>query len=484
MNKFKNYINNEWVSPESNAYYQVMNPGDSSDILGEFPLSTENDVSAAIDAAYIAFEEWGRTLPDIRARYVRNFLSLLEPEVNRIGEVLCREQGKVIGESIGEVSRAAKEGQFILGEASRLQGISLPSERQNVTNTVVRVPIGVIAAITPWNFPFLTPIRKILPALIAGCTVVFKPAYDTPMCAIELIKLIEQAGFPKGVVNMVIGKGSTIGDAISTNAKINGITFTGSTVIGRRINTLAASNFTKMQLEMGGKNPALIANFSDLEFAADQICTAAFANAGQRCTAISRVVVTEPLANSLIKQLEIRIKKYKVGFSFDRESQIGPVINKAAGESILSYIQNAQREGATVAIGGKKLSGEIYEKGFYIEPTLIIDVTPDMQVAREEVFGPVLSVIKVKDFEEGLRVCNNTEYGLASAVFTDSQSNIFEFMSRSESGMVHINHGSVSESFMPFGGVKRSGFGSFGIGVTNKDFYTTWKVIYNQYKHN
>lgn len=482
MERFANYIDGVWSQPTGGKYYSLNNPGKNDEAQGSFPLSRTEDVDKAVSAAQKAFAEWGKMLPDQRAKYIYAFIDLLDKNVQRLGEVLCREQGKTLGESVGEVSRSVKECRYIIGEAARLEGMSLPSERPNVTNTVVRVPIGVVAAITPWNFPFLTPIRKIIPALVAGCTVVFKPAYDTPLCGIELVKLLEEAGLPKGVANLIIGRGSEIGDALSSHPGIAGVSFTGSTAVGRRINEKAASHFAKVQLEMGGKNPALVADFANLEFAATQICNAAFANAGQRCTAVSRVVVVESQAEALEKILIEKVLTYKVGYGFDKATQIGPVINAKAGNDIMGYIESAKKEGAVIAAGGKRLTGGAYDKGFYIETTLITNVTPSMTVARDEIFGPVLVVIRVKDFAEGLSVCNDTQYGLATCVFTDSQTEIFDFMRDAEAGMVHINHGSVSESFMPFGGVKGSGLGNFGIGFTNKDFFTTWKVIYNQFK--
>ncbi len=482
MGKYRNFINGVWSEPTGGEYYSLVNPGNSDDAIGSFPLSRNDDVDKAIGAAAKAFTEWGKTLPDQRAQLIYSFIGILEKNVQRLGEVLCREQGKTLAESVGEVSRGVKECRYIVGEATRLEGISLPSERPNVSNTVMRVPIGVVAAITPWNFPILTPIRKIIPALVAGCTVVFKPAYDTPLCGVELVKLLEEAGFPKGVVNLVIGKGSAIGDALSRDPRVAGISFTGSTEVGRRINVNAAGHFAKMQLEMGGKNPAIVAEYSNLAFAATQICAAAFANAGQRCTAISRVIVTEAQAAELEKLLSAKVAGYTVGFGMDKNTQIGPVINAKAGEDIMGYIKGSVEEGGTIAVGGNRLSGGVYVKGFYIEPTLITNVTPNMKAATEEIFGPVLVVIRVKDFAEALHVANNTRYGLAAAVFTDRQDHVFDFMRDMETGMAHINHGSVSESFMPFGGVKESGHGVFGIGQTNKDFFTTWKVVYNQFK--
>ena len=386
-----------------------------------------------------------------------------------------------MAEAVGEPARGVKEARYAIGEATRYEGMSLPSERQGVTNTIVREPIGVVAMISPWNFPMLTPIRKMMPGLVAGCTIVLKPSFDTPWCSVLLFELLEKAGFPAGVVNLVMGRGSEIGDCLSSNPLVKGISFTGSTVVGRQINTIAAGHFTKVQLEMGGKNPAIVYDYANLQAAAKSIAAAAFANAGQRCTAVSRVIVKQSQAEELEKHLISIIKEYKVGPGNEKGNTIGPVINKKAGESIMGYIQKAKEQGATIAVGGNWLKGGAYDKGFYIEPTLITNVKADMVVAKEEIFGPVLTVQRVDSFDEALEVANSTDYGLASCVFTDVQSNIYKFMTGVQSGMVHINHGSVSESFMPFGGVKMSGLGPFGIGTTNKDFFTNFKVIYNQY---
>lgn len=481
VTKYCNYINGEWVTPSTSEYYDVINPADHSDIIGQFPLSAKEDADKAVLCAHEAFPAWSRLLPSQRAEYVYKFIELLEKEVDNIGKDLCREQGKPLGEAIGEPSRSIKECRYIVGEATRLAGINLPSERPNVVNNVVREPIGVIAAITPWNFPFLTPVRKVIPALIAGCTVVLKPANSTPLCSVRLAELLEKAKVPKGVVNLVIGKGSTLGDALTANPLVSGVTFTGSTNVGRHINKSASEHFAKVQLEMGGKNPALVAGFKDLDFAAEQIVTAAFANAGQRCTAISRVIVTYDQADELEQIIVEKAKKLVVGPGMESTTNIGPVIDDSAGRDILGHIEEAEKAGAVVSLGGNRLTGGSYDKGFYIEPTVITNVKPDMKIAVEEVFGPVLAIIRVTDFKQGLSVVNQTPYGLAAAVFSDIQENIYAFMNGAQSGMVHINHGTVSESFMPFGGVKMSGLGPFSIGTTNKDFFTNYKVVYTQY---
>jgi acyl-CoA reductase-like NAD-dependent aldehyde dehydrogenase len=478
---FCNFIEGEWQAPRSGAYYPDYNPADDKDLIGNFPLSTKEDVDEAVQSAHKAFVSWSKMLPAEREKYINKFVDLLGKEAPKIGEALCREEGKTLKEATGEPTRGIVECSYFLGEGWRLEGITMPSDRKGVISVASRVPIGVVAAISPWNFPFLTPLRKIIPALVTGNTVVFKPAYDTPHCGVLLMELFERAGFPPGVVNMVIGKGSTMGDAISSNPLVRGITFTGSTVVGRRINQLASVNFTKVQLEMGGKNPCIVADYHDLDRAASDIASAAYAVSGQRCTSISRVIVLRKHAEELESKIAERTKSYVLGNGIDPKVTMGPVINRSAGESIMAYIQSARDEGATIKIGGHQLKGGGYDKGFYIEPTLITDVLPTMKAAREEIFGPVLVSIKVDSFEEAMQIANDTPYGLAASLFSDNLAYIYNFQQNIESGMTHVNHGTVTDSCMPFGGVKGSGLGPFSKGATNKDFFTTYKVNYVKY---
>ena len=477
---YNNYIDGKWRNPESGNYYNNVNPADCDDIIGRFPLSCKEDADEAVLSAHEAFKVWSQLLPNEREMYLKRFISLLEKNKQLIGEALCREEGKTLNEAIGEPSRAITECSFMLGEGQRMEGITMPSDRYGVISVARRVPLGVIAAIAPWNFPFLTPIRKIIPALIAGNTVVFKPAYDTPHCGVLLMELFHEAGFPKGVVNMVIGQGSVMGEAISSNPLVKGITFTGSTGVGRRINEIAARNFTRVQLEMGGKNPAIVAQYSDIERAAKEITNGAFAVSGQRCTSISRVIVLREHEEGLIAAMAAHMKKLVIGSGMTSGVNIGPVVNSSAGEKIMMYIESARKDGACIHTGGNQLTGGIYDKGFYIEPTLITNVKPSMKVAREEIFGPVLVVIPVDSFDEAMIIANNSEYGLAASLFTDNLQYIYRFLDEIESGMAHINHGTVTDGNMPFGGVKHSGLGAFSKGVTNKDFFTNWKVTYTK----
>ena len=481
MKQFKNYINGKWVTPTTGEYYPNINPADDEQVIGEFPLSGAEDAGMAVESAHAAFKKWSRMLPNQREEYIKKFVELLDQNKQQIGEALCMEQGKTLEEALGEPTRGVVESSFMLGEGQRFEGITMPSDRSGVTSVAMRVPLGVVAAISPWNFPFLTPIRKILPALVSGNTVVFKPAFDTPLCGVKLMELFDGAGFPPGVINMVIGRGSVMGDAISSNPLVRGITFTGSTAVGRRINTLAAQNFTKVQLEMGGKNPAIVADFKDLDYAASQLTSAAFALAGQRCTAISRIIVLRKHAEELEELIAKKMQNFVLGNGMDPGVTIGPITTRKAGKSIMEYIHGAKVAGATIKSGGRQLTGGIYDKGFYIEPTLITDVTPDMCVAREEIFGPVLVSLKVDTFEEAMQAANDTEYGLAASLFSDNLKYIYTFLQDIESGMAHVNHGTVTDANMPFGGVKASGIGSFSKGKTNKDFFTQLKVTYTKW---
>lgn len=479
---YKNFINGQWVSSSTNEYYKVYNPANTEEVIGEFPLSTEEDVEKAVQGSYEAFQTWKKVPASERAKYLYKFIELLEQNTERLGEALCKEQGKPLKEAVTEAVRGVSEMRFVAGEAVRLDGVTLPSDRPGVLAMSTREPIGVVAAITPWNFPILTPLRKIMPALIAGCTVVLKPATDTPLTSVILLELLEKVGLPSGVVNLVIGSGRKVGDALVGHSLISGVSFTGSTQVGRSISLTAARTFKKVQLEMGGKNPVVVADYSDLEHAATQIIGSAYANAGQRCTSISRVIVLEEHAEELEKLLIEKVKQFKVGNGMDEETTIGPLVSENALNGLLEYMEIAKQEGAEIVLGGKRLTGGQYDSGYFFEPTVIKNVKPEMRIAKEEIFGPVLVIIRTNSFEEAIEICNNTEYGLTASIFTDNMDWGYSFLENVQSGMIHVNNGTSSEGHMPFGGVKNSGLGVYSIGGTNKDFYTDLKVSYIQHR--
>lgn len=479
---YKNFIDGKWVEPSSGDYYTVYNPADKDEEIGKFPLSGKEDVEEAVESANRAFQEWGKMPPAKKAGYIYNLIEILEKKKEYSAKLICKEEGKTLSEAMGEANRGPIEMRFVVGEAFRLEGSTLPSERIGIQNRVVRVPIGVIAAINPWNFPLMTPIRKIIPALAAGCTVVFKPAFQTPLSAVLLTESIEEAGFPPGTVNLIIGRGSAIGDTLVGHPLVKGVSFTGSTQVGRNINLTAANNFTKVQLEMGGSSPLIVADYSNLKEAASQIIKGTYNISGQRCTAIRRAIILEKHADTLEDYIINEVKQLRVGNGMDSSAQIGPLINQNALDTMLMYIESAKNEGATIATGGNVLKGGIYDKGYYFEPTVITNVKPEMKVAKEEIFGPVLVIIRVNSFEEAIAVSNNTEYGLSASLFTDRMDYVFDFMENVEAGQLHINHQTATDSHLPFGGLKNSGHGPFSKGSTNQDFYTNRKVIYTKYK--
>ena len=479
--KYGNYMGGQWKEPSTGAYFKNINPADHEDLVGEYPLSAEADVEEAVQEAQQAFKEWRRLTAEERNVYLNRLAQLIDQHQDEIGEIICREEGKTLAEAKREAVIAVDYIPFVMGEGQRMEGYTLPSPRQGVASVARRVPLGVIAAISPWNFPFITPIRKIVPALAAGNTVVFKPSNETPHSGVQLMKMIHEAGFPKGVVNMVIGSGSDIGDALSAHPLVKGITFTGSTEVGQHIHQQAAKHLATVQLEMGGKNPAVVAESNDLKAVASEIVKSAFSLTGQRCTAISRLIVLESQAEALVKAIKEQMEGIVMGNGKDPEVFTGPLIHKDACQKVLGYIDEAVKQGAQIIAGGSRMTGNIYDKGCYVEPTLITNVSRDMRLAREEVFGPVLAVFVATTFEEAMEMANDTEYGLAASIFTDNPAYMGKFLEQIEAGMAHVNHGTTTDPTMPFGGVKNSYLGPFSKGFTNKDFFTTWKVTYTKY---
>lgn len=478
---YGNFIDGEWAKSSSEETISIYNSANKDQLLASFGNSNEENVDRAVQAANKAFKAWSKIPGPDRTAILYKFADLLEDNIDELAYMLSAEQGKVIGESRGEVLRAAKETRFTAGEASRTFGESLPGERPNVSSSTMRKPIGVVAAIAPWNFPIVTPVRKIVPALAYGCTVVYKPASVTPWTSVLLMELLAQAGVPKGAVNLIVGSGSKAGSALVNHPLVRGISFTGSTKMGMQINEQAARRLAKTQLELGGKNPAIVLDYGNTKEAAKQITAAAFTCSGQRCTAISRVVVIKEKQQELLNALLEEIKKIKVGPAWEEGSTMGPMVNKPQLDSVQEYLEIGKAEGATLLYGGEVLQGGDFDKGAYMQPAVFTDVKPEMRIAQEEIFGPVLAVLTVEDKKEAIEVANNVEYGLAASVFTDDLSTAYELTEQVESGMVHINHGTASAAHAPFGGTKHSGFGAFSIGSTNAEFFTEVKAVYVQY---
>jgi aldehyde dehydrogenase (NAD+) len=478
MEQHSNYINGKWQAPEAGRRYPIRNPASPAQVLGEFPSSSGGDVDAAVAAAANAATEWAEVPGPQRGSLLFRFAQLLEDSRRELGRIVTLEMGKALAEAVGEVARAAAEARFAAGEASRLEGHTFPSERAGFSCSTVLQPLGVVAAISPWNFPVVTPVRKIAPALACGNTVVFKPASLTPWSAVYIVKLLEAAGFPAGVVNLLIGSGSAIGDRLVDDERVRGITFTGSTAVGIPLYERAARRMAKVQLELGGKNPAVVVDHDDLEGAAREIVSAAFLCSGQRCTALSRVIVSYEQADELVERILAHVNRIRVGDGLDENTTMGPLVSQGQMEIVESYVRRGLDSGARLLAGGRRLVEDADREGYFYAPTLFDAVEPGSPLAQEEIFGPVLPVIRVSGFDEAVAVANSTRYGLAAALFTARMKLAHAFIQRVQAGMIHVNHGTASQAHVPFGGVKDSGQGAFSIGHTAKEFYTNVKTVY------
>ena len=478
--KYQNYIGGAWETPEEPRYFESRNPADLSDCLGLFVDSRPEDVARAALAAAAAAPQWGSTPAPSRAALLQRVVAAIDAHKDELARLMTREQGKPLVESAGELTRAIAESTFMIGEAYRLYGETVPSHRPQVWAQTVRVPVGPVAAITPWNFPVITPLRKIMPALMAGNPVVLKPSEYTPLMALRLVEIMADAGLPPGVLNLVTG-GRETGAALVDHPAIRAVSFTGSTGAGRAIAAAAGRRLVRVQAEMGGKNPAVIWEPADLDAAAQEIASAAFLCTGQRCTAISRVIVHRN-ASEAVEQALLRVaEKIQPGDGMAEGVTLGPLITPEHRERVHGFVERATAEGARLLVGGQPLTGGAFDKGGFYPVTLLADVTTEMEIAREEVFGPVLVIEPVDTFEEALALANDIEYGLASSIFTTRLDLAGRFVEGIQSGMVHVNHGTASEPHMPFVGAKNSALGAGSIGSTTKDFFTDFKTVYVQY---
>jgi aldehyde dehydrogenase (NAD+) len=473
-----NLIGGEWAPSAGGRRYAIHNPARPEECLGEFADSTTADVAAAVGAAASAAGAWAATPAPQRGAILFRFSQLLEESKNELGRIVTLEQGKALAEAVGEVGRAAAEARFMAAEASRPVGHTYPSERPGSSCYTVAEPLGVVAAICPWNFPVVAPVRKIAPALAWGNTVVFKPSSLTPWSAVYLMKLLLKAGAPPSAVNMVTGQGSVIGDALTQDARVAGISFTGSTAVGMHISGAAAPRLAKVQLELGGKNPAVVMDYDDLDGAAREIVAAAFLCSGQRCTAISRVVVAEPQADALVERILAHVGAIKVGSGLEPGTTMGPLVSLAQLQSVDRYVRQGVESGCARLAGGGPMSDHPEQHGYFYEPTVFDRVPAGSPLALEEIFGPVLPVIRVRDLDEAIAVANGTRYGLAASIFASRLADVHAFSTRVAAGMIHVNHGTASQPHVPFGGVKDSGQGAYSIASTAREFFTNVKAIY------
>jgi aldehyde dehydrogenase (NAD+) len=482
METYRNFIKGEWVDSTSLNTTENVNPANTQDIIGTVRLSTREEARSAVEAAASATREWRSTPAPARGRIVARAARLLEQEKENIAALLTREEGKTISEARGELQRAINVTEFCAGESRRMNGETIPSVLPSNFAYTIKQPHGVVAVVTPWNFPVAIPVWKLAPALVAGNTVVFKPATNTPATAVRIVELFAEAGLPPGVLNLILGSGSEAGDEIVSHPAVRAISFTGSNSVGVRLYEQAARRGVRVQCEMGGKNPVVILEDADISLAVESTAQGAFGSTGQRCTATSRAVVVNEVADEFVARIVERANAFRLGDGMAPETEIGPIVDASQFKSVLSYMDIGREDGAELVCGGGPADGTGLRKGFFVKPTIFDRVTPDMRIAREEVFGPVLSVLRVKDFDEAMQVANDSEYGLSSSIFTNDAARVFRFVDEIETGMTHINSPTTGgEAHVPFGGIKSTGVGAFEQGSTSLDFYTELKVVYVDY---
>ncbi len=482
MKKYQNFINGKWCDAKSGKTFENRNPARWDELIGTFPKSGKEDVDEAVQAARIAFEKWRLVPAPKRGDILKKVGDILVTRKEDIAKLMTREMGKVLTETKGDVQEGIDTAYYAASEGRRLFGHTVPSELRNKFNMAMRVPIGVAGIITPWNFPMAIPTWKIFPALLCGNTVVFKPASDTPATATVLVEILQEAGVPDGVVNLVHGGGGEVGTSIVQHPDVDLISFTGSTDVGIKISELAAKTLKRVSLELGGKNAQIVMGDADLSLALEGVLWGAFGTTGQRCTATSRLILHEKVFDEFMSMLVDRTKKLKLGDGLLPTTNVGPCINEGQRNIDHTYVQIGLKEGAKLVCGGDIGRGNDLDKGWFYQPTIFTEVTPNMRIAKEEIFGPVLSVIRIKSLEEAINVLNNTKYGLSSSIYTKNVNDAFIAVRDIKAGITYINAPTIgAEAHMPFGGVKQTGNGHREGGWTVYDFFSEWKTVYIDY---
>lgn len=479
VDKLQHYIHGKWIDGEEHA--DVINPATGESIV-KVPLSDGSEVDDAVKAASEAQKAWALVPAPQRAEVLYRVGNIMREKKEHLSKLLTLENGKVLEEARGEVQEGIDMAFYMAGEGRRLFGQTTNAELKDKFAMSVRAPIGVVGIITPWNFPIAIATWKSFPAIVAGNAVVWKPATETPIMAYELAKIYEEAGLPKGVVNVVFGTGGKVGDAMVHHKDIRVISFTGSNETGSHIASECGKQLKKVSLEMGGKNAVIVMDDADLNLAVEGILWSAFGTSGQRCTACSRVIVHKNVKEALEKKLLEEMKNLTIGNGLDESIKVGPIINKAGIEKINNYIEIGTKEGAKLLAGGGELTGGEYLDGYYFAPTIFTDVTNDMRIAQEEIFGPVVSIIPVDSFEEAVEVNNSVDYGLSSSIFTSDVNRVFKAQRDLDTGIVYVNAGTTgAEIHLPFGGTKGTGNGHRDSGVQALDVFTEWKAVYVDY---
>ncbi|MED1738621.1 aldehyde dehydrogenase family protein [Bacillus swezeyi] len=474
-----NFINGRWVKAESGGMEQSVNPADIRDVVGLVQKSSEQDVDRAVEAAMQAKTDWRKLSGAERGQYLYKTADIMEQRLDEIAECATREMGKPLPEAKGETARGIAILRYYAGEGMRKTGDVIPSTDKSAFMYTDRVPLGVVGVISPWNFPVAIPIWKMAPALIYGNTVVIKPATETAVTCLKVISCFEEAGIPFGVVNAVTGPGSAAGRRLAEHPDVNGITFTGSNQTGKTIGRTAFERGAKYQLEMGGKNPVIIANDADLDLAVEAVISGAFRSTGQKCTATSRVIVLSDIYDLFKEKLLQQTKKITIGDSLKEDVWMGPIASKQQLDNCLTYIEKGKQEGADLIFGGERLTAGKYENGYYIRPAIFDHVTSRMSIAQEEIFGPVIALIKTDTLPEALETANDVEFGLSASIFTQNIGHMLSFIEDIEAGLIRVNAESAGvELQAPFGGVKRSSSHSREQGEAAKEFFTAVKTVF------
>jgi aldehyde dehydrogenase (NAD+) len=481
MRILNNFVNGEWRESTGGRVKDV-NPADRTEVVAEAPASTAAEAAEACEAAAAALERWRSTPAPVRGQILYKVQRRMEERRQELAEALTREEGKTLAESRGEIQRAINVVEFFAGEGRRLTGETIPSELPHNFCYTVKEPAGPVAIITPWNFPIAIPIWKIAPALVCGNPVVFKPASLTPLTAALLVEIFHECGLPPGVLNLVYGGGREVGDTIVKHPAIRAVSFTGSNEVGVGLYAAAAARGIKCQCEMGGKNPIVVLGDADLDLAVESTVQGAFGSTGQRCTATSRAVVVDAIADEFVGRLEARAASLVVGNGLDPATNIGPSVDDRQLETVLGFVEAGRREGATLVRGGQRLQENGLERGFFVAPAIFDRVEPGMRIAQEEIFGPVLSVIRAPDTASALSIANGVRFGLSASVYTSDVAAMFRFVDRLEAGIIHVNSPTVGgEAHIPFGGTKATGVGLREMGREAIAFYTELKVVYVDY---
>ncbi len=477
----KNLINGRWVESTSRQTMPSMNPA-TGEVLGHVPKSELVDVVAAIEAAKAAFEKWRKYPAPRRAEMLFHAAELLVEEKENLARLMTQEMGKVLAETRGDVQEAIDMTYFIAGEGRRLHGYTTPSEMPNKAAYCIRVPVGVVGVITPWNFPMAIPSWKIIPALICGNTVVFKPATYTPLVGLRFAQILQEAGLPPGVLNVVTGSGGAVGDALVEHRDVAIISFTGSTETGLGIAQKCGRAGKRVSLEMGGKNAAIVMEDADLDLATDALIWSAFGTSGQRCTACSRIIVHSPVRAALTDRLVERARQLRLGDGLDPKTDVGPVVSDTQLERVHSYVEVGQKEGARLLVGGRRTAQGALARGSFYAPTFFDNVQPSMRIAQEEIFGPVTAILEAKTFEDAVAILNSVEYGLSASIFTRDVNKAMRAVDDLFTGIVYINHGTIgAEVHLPFGGTKNTGNGHREGGLQVLDVFSEWKSVYIDY---